>query len=214
MPWYYAGPDAKPIGPVSVEELQAARWSGAVTPETYVIEHTGEPGSPGAWRHYREVFPGTAAHLPPLPPIPSVVVHPPPPPLVSIPPPTHPLFPSASYAPAQPPVFPSPPGPHSSYPVRRGNSYCVCGFWLGLAGLILSPACGSGLFLAVPSLIICIIGFFQVQSRPDESGRGFAIAGAILSSLTILIVVGFLFYLGSVTIKQHQVMEQSSFDSQ
>ena len=42
MPWYYAGPEAKPVGPLSVEELHARHLSGAVTAETYVIEHTGQ----------------------------------------------------------------------------------------------------------------------------------------------------------------------------
>ena len=44
MPWYYAGPDAKPVGPVTLNELHACRVRGIVTPETYVIEHTGQPG--------------------------------------------------------------------------------------------------------------------------------------------------------------------------
>jgi hypothetical protein len=37
MPWYYVGPDAKPVGPLSLEELQSRRLSGALSPETYVI---------------------------------------------------------------------------------------------------------------------------------------------------------------------------------
>ena len=49
MPWYYAGPEAKPVGPVSLEELHARRLSGAIQPETYVIEDTGQPDPARAW---------------------------------------------------------------------------------------------------------------------------------------------------------------------
>ena len=71
MPWYYAGPEAKPVGPLSVEELHDRRVSGVVGPDTYVIEHTGHGAANLAWKHYKEVFP---TNLAPTAPIPAAAV--------------------------------------------------------------------------------------------------------------------------------------------
>src|ERR1035441_5503835 len=107
MPWYYAGPEAHPVGPVTLDELHACRVNGTVKPQTYVIEHTGQPSENWAWKHYQDIFPSSPA-LPPLPPLsPPPVPVPPVVPPQAIPPqviPPHPLFPSA--APAQHSVFP------------------------------------------------------------------------------------------------------------
>jgi hypothetical protein len=210
MPWYYAGPEAKPVGPVTLEELHARRLSGALTADTYVIEHSGAPGTPGAWRHYREIFPESAA-LPPLPPAPAF----PPPPVAASP--GHPLFPSAAHVPLAPhPAYVPAAAPHAHYPARRTNGWCAWGFGLGLAGFIFSFACGAGLLLAVPALIICILGFIQVQQRPDQSGKGLAVAGAVLSGLALLIAIGFFIYTVPIMIKNHAwtVTEQSSTNSE
>src|ERR1700679_68085 len=109
MPWYYAGPAATPLGPVSVEELHALRASGTITPETFVIEHTGPGAANLAWKRFGDIFP--AAPLPAIPPVPPIPSAPAPfPHPISAPPPTpvphptvipgmvpapHPLFPSA-----------------------------------------------------------------------------------------------------------------------
>src|ERR1035441_2641879 len=99
MPWYYAGPEAKPVGPVTLDELHACRVNGTVKPETYVIEHTGQPSENWAWKRYQDVFPSSPS-LPPLPPpSPPPVVMPAPPVAQPQAIPPHPLFPSA--APAQ-----------------------------------------------------------------------------------------------------------------
>ena len=88
MPWYYAGPEAKPVGPVSAEQLQGLLASGTITPETFVIEHTGPGAANLAWKRYREVFPATAV-LPPIPLAPLTPAHPatvtPPAPGVTVP---------------------------------------------------------------------------------------------------------------------------------
>ncbi len=216
MPWYYAGPEAKPVGPISLEELQTRRSSGVVTPETYVIEHTGVAGAPGAWRRYREIFPESPT-LPPLPPVPGVVPLPPPPMAASPTSQVHPLFPSAAHAPAihVPSSVPLA-APHAHYPVRRTNPWCAWGFGLALAGFIFSFFCGIGLLLAAPALIICILGFVKVHQQPDQSGRGLAVAGAVLSGLALLISVAFLVYAVPLIIKNHEwtVTEQSSTNSE
>jgi hypothetical protein len=107
-------------------------------------------------------------------------------------------------------------GPHGYFPVRRTNSWCAWGFGLGIAGFILTFACGLGLLIAAPALLICILGFVQVQRHPDQSGRGLAVAGGILSALALLISIGFLAYAVPVMIKNHSwtVTEQSSSNSE
>ena len=184
MQWYYAGLDAKPVGPISSEELQARRLSGAVTPETYVIEYVGQPGDALAWKRYREVFPSIA--------IPSPVRALPPPPPVAPPVPTqpHPLFPSASVTPKVP-VRPLPSAGHlPGFHARTTNPWCTWGFGLGLASLfLLLPSCGLTAFLAILAAGISIVGILQVQHDPAQSGRGLAFGGLALSAATILIIV-------------------------
>jgi hypothetical protein len=187
MPWYYAGSEAKPVGPISLEELHAARSNGAITPETYVLEHSGQPGGAGAWHRYREVFPASL----PLPPVPMTQPVPAPVP--------HPLFPSAT---GTAPVFQHA-APHGHYPIRRTNALCAWGFGLGVAGFILSITC-TGILLAIPALIMCVLGFTQVQRRPDQSGRGLAVAGFVLAVLGTLISLGILAWFLPAAIKQEQ----------
>jgi hypothetical protein len=197
--WYYAGPDAKPNGPVSLEELQARRGTGVISPETYVIEHAGAAGVVGGWRHYREVFPDQSS-LPPLPGAPPSA-----PPVVASPAPVlpvitaaavsgaHPLFPSAGATPTAPPppAYPSniPPhaAPHGHYPSYPTNAACAWGLGLGLAGFFMSFVLGIGILLAVPSLILSVLGLVQVQHRRNQSGAGLAITGGVLALLGLII---------------------------
>lgn len=202
MSWYYAGLEAKPVGPVSLEELHARRLSGVIGPDTYVIEQT-TTGTVGAWRHYRELFPENI-HVP-LPPLPSPIP-------MAASAPAHPLFPSAASPPppiAAPTIAPHA-APHGHYPPRPLNTCCAWGFGLGIAGFILSFFCGAGLLLAAPALVICILGFAQVQQRDDQSGRGLAAAGAVLAALALLISIGILSYLVPTMIKQHEQAAQQN----
>lgn len=201
MSWYYAGPEAKPVGPVSLEELQARRVNGLIAADTYVIEQTGQPGVVGTWRRYQEVFP-PAASLPPLP-----LTHPPA--LPPAPPAAHPLFPSAAAIPARLPVYPPNvlphAAPHGHYPVHPMNACCAWGFGLGLAGFVLAFVCGIGLLLSAPALIICILGFAQVQQRRDQSGGGLAIAGGVLALIGLIISIAILAYVVPLAIKEQQL---------
>jgi hypothetical protein len=220
MPWYYAGPEAKPVGPLSVEELQARRLHGAVTPETYVIEHTGQPVENLAWKRFRYVFP-TSPVLPPLPVIPPLT---PPAPVPPIPPtptaPTaaqpHPLFPSAAPTGAAPSVFPPTHRPDPYYQIKPTNPWCAWGLALGLLGFIFSFACGIGLFLSLPSLLLCIVGLVQVHKNREQSGQGLAIAGLILSGIALVIAFIIILAFAIPMIKAHglTVTEQTSNDSE
>jgi hypothetical protein len=213
MPWYYVGPDAKPVGPLSLEELQSRRLSGALSPETYVVE-TGTPTAPKEWRHYREFFPA-AAVLPPLPPLPAPPVPHAPPVL------PHPLFPSAvpSSSPHSPggPVFT---GTHPSvynhppHALGRTNAWCAWGFGLGLAGLPFL-VCGVGVFMAIAGLIVSIIGLVELRKHRDQQGRGLAIAGISCSLLTLLIVgaMGVAWAVSSLRTSVQMTTEQTTNDT-
>jgi len=210
MPWYYAGPEAKPVGPVSLAELHARRVRGTVKPETYVIEQTGQPLEGLAWKRYQEVFPSNPS-LPPLPPlIPTPPVAPPPPAAQG-----HPLFPSAPVT-GQPPGYPPGARPDPYYNVKPTNGWCGWGFGFGLAAIVLSFACGIGLFPALLSIPLCIIGLVQVHKHREQAGQGLAIAGLILSGIAVLISLIFVISLAVPIMKAHglTVTEETSNDSE
>jgi hypothetical protein len=219
MPWYYAGPEAKPVGPVSLEELHARRVNGVVSPETYIIEHTGQSGDPGTWKRYREIFPPA----PSLPPVPLLSL---PPPLAVVPVqpvapsqaiPPHPLFPSAASASPQQPVFAPATRPDPYYQIKPTNGWCLWGFVLSLIGLFFTVfACGTGVFLALPAFFICCIALVRVHHNQTQSGRGLAIAGLLVSGFTLLIFLGIFTAFAIPAIKgyEHTVTEQSTNDTE
>ena len=209
MPWYYAGPDAKPVGPVTLEELHASRARGTIQPETYVIEHTGQPAADWSWKKYQEVFPPA-----PTPP----PFGPPPAPPVSAPSPVvtaHPLFPSAAPVSSQPPVFPAAARPDPYYAIKPTNGWCAWGFGLGLASFLFSFVC-LGILLAIPSLLLCIWGLTQLGKNPGQSGRGLALWGLALSTFALVISLVFIIVIAVPIFKAHEltVTEQTSNDSE
>jgi hypothetical protein len=212
MPWYYAGPEAKPVGPLSSEELQARHAQGIVKPETYVIEHTGAPGPDWSWKRYQELFPpapsAPPAPIPTLPPAPPIGA-----PAAAAP---HPLFPSAAPVASAGSVFPPTPRPDPYYATKPTNGWCAWGFGFGLAGFVFSIACGIGLLLAVPSLLLCVVGMSQLRNHPEQSGRGLALWGLALSTLSLVISLAIIIWVAVPMIKSSQmtVTEQTSNDSE
>jgi hypothetical protein len=212
MSWYYVGPDAQPVGPISLEELQSRRAAGAVAPETYVIE--APPGSaPKEWLRYREVFPAKAQPLPPgLPPLPTAG-SPPPVPTMGIP---YPVLP------APVPATPSPGGPvftgahPSTYrlPPSHNNPWCVWGFGLGIASL---PCllCLIGLLLAIMVDLHQPDDAADERRRCEQHGRGLAIAGLIASVMALFL--GAIVFAAALSSSWHSVVsmttEQTSNDS-
>jgi hypothetical protein len=237
MPWYYAGPEAKPVGPVTLEELKALRARGTVAPETYVIEEKGQGMSGLAWKRYQELFPD-AASLPPLPPLPGLppltqapYVPPPVPPVT--PPPVlqgHPLFPSA--APAAYPSSVSPvyhPSSHQPPPFnpaarpdvyRYGkptNGWCAWGFGIGLASFCFSLfLCGSGFLPALLAVPICIVGLLKLNKHREQAGLWLAIWGLVLSGLALVVAGIYFYYLAMPIMKSHglTVTEETTNDSE
>jgi hypothetical protein len=209
MPWYYAGPESKPVGPVTLEELRARHLSGIVSSETYIIEHGDRPIENWSWKRYREVFP---TNLPPVPPPAAVPLSPAP--AVPTPAAAHPLFPSA--APAQHSVFPPGARPDPYYNVKPTNGWCAWGFGLGLFSFFLAFACGVGLLPALLAFPLCIVGMVQVHQHREQAGQGLAVAGLILSGLALLISLIFIISLAVPILKAHglTVTEQTSNDSE
>lgn len=214
MPWYYAGPEAKPVGPISAEELHSRRAGGIISPETYVIEQTGQSPETLAWKRYQDLFP-TGGALPPLPPLPA---SPPAPPVAS--PPgaqPHPLFPSAAPHPAQHPIFPHPPGPDPYYTkTRPTNGYCAWGFGFALASVVLIIVCGIGILPAIMAVPLCIAGLVQVHKHHEQAGKGLAIAGLILACVGLLLSLAVIVSLTMPILKAHglTITEQTSNDSE
>jgi hypothetical protein len=238
MPWFYAGPEAKPVGPISVEELHACRVRGTISAETYVIEQKAQSGAAMAWKRYSEVFPASPS-LPPVPtfspppPPPAPVVNPPVPPApapapaslapqppAAMPPVAspHPLFPSAAPIPGQHAVFApgTRPDPYYNRPVHPTNAWCAWGFWLGLASFFLALACGLGVFVAPISVVLCIVGLAQVHSHREQGGQYQAIWGIILSFIALVIAAIFIFAVDLPFFRAHglTVPEETSNDSE
>jgi hypothetical protein len=214
MPWYYAGPEAKPVGPISAEQLHDLRATGTITPETFVIEHTGPGAADLAWKRYGELF--SAAPPPPPPSAP-----PPPPPAflppspIPVPPPAHPLFPSSSPVAGAYPVYPSPGYSPVHPPAKPTNGWCAWGFGLSLLGFFFA-FCGIGVIPALISVILCIVGLVQVSKNREQAGQGLAIGGLIFSAIGLIIAVILIACLAAPMLKAQgiTVTEQTSNDSE
>lgn len=72
--------------------------------------------------------------------------------------------------------------PSETPPPRRGLG--IAALVLGIAGLLTLPFCGIGLLLAIAGLIVGIIAVVR------RNGRGMAIAGLILSAVTLAVAIG------------------------
>jgi hypothetical protein len=231
MPWYYAGPEAKPLGPVSAEQLQGLFASGTISSETFVIEHTGPGSAHLAWKRYREVF-SAVTTLPPLPPTahapfhPTTVTPPAPPAPVpgAVPAPipsapaaaaAHPLFPSAATAYPGHPTYLPPMQPYAYAPIRPTNSWCAWGFALSLVGFCFAFLC-IGIIPALIAAVLCIIGLVQVNKNREEGGMGLAVTGLIFSGVAVLIFAVIVVAFVPSILKGHglTVTEQTSNDSE
>jgi hypothetical protein len=80
------------------------------------------------------------------------------------------------------------PGPISMPPTPRNNSLAVAGMSLGILAVTLGVCCCYGLPFSVPGIICSSIALSQIKKDPfNQQGKGFAIAGLILSILSIFL---------------------------
>ena len=102
---------------------------------------------------------------------------------------TLPEFASA-FTPQSPPPFTTPGGT----PWRRTNAYALWGMICGLVGLLSCCCCCLSLPCGALGLIFSLIGLSEINQHPDiYQGRGVAIAGIVLSTLSLLIGICMLF---------------------
>jgi Domain of unknown function (DUF4190)/GYF domain 2 len=93
-----------------------------------------------------------------------------------------PEFAAAFGLPAPPTIIPV-----STSHLRTTNAFATWGMILGILALV---CCCFKLLLASLGLIFSLIGLSQINARPDiYEGRGFAIAGIVLSGLSLLLAV-------------------------
>lgn len=84
------------------------------------------------------------------------------------------------------PQVPPPINPLSGSHLRTTNSFATWGMIFGILALV---CCCPKILFATLGLIFSLIGLSQINSRPDiYEGRGFAIAGIVLSGLSLLLV--------------------------
>jgi hypothetical protein len=100
---------------------------------------------------------------------------------------------------AAPPTIPVPIAGGPSHP--KTNTMAATGFVLGLLSMLIGWLCCLAFLLSPLGFIFSVIGFTQIKRKPaEQTGKGLAIAGIILSVFGIIvsIVCLVLFWFGMV----------------
>ena len=74
-------------------------------------------------------------------------------------------------------------------PAPKTNGFAVAGFVLGICSILFGWLCCFNI-TSVLGLVFSIIGLCQIGGKKG-SGKGLAVAGLVLSILSILLLVGF-----------------------
>ena len=92
------------------------------------------------------------------------------------------------FAPPHPPIIkPLPPGTSLAGQLPRTNFYAATGLIFG----ILSWVCCCGFPFNVLGLVFALVGWSQINRHPElYEGRGLAIAGVILSAISLVLTFG------------------------
>lgn len=94
---------------------------------------------------------------------------------------------------------PSAPAPISLPARPRNNSYAVAGLTLGILALTVGLCCCYGFPFSIPGVICSTIGLNEIKRDQNEQGRGLAIAGLVLSILSILLAIGLVIFAVSLS---------------
>jgi hypothetical protein len=91
-----------------------------------------------------------------------------------------------------PPISPPLRGTSSAGRMAKTNSYAQAGMIFGILSLV---CCCCGFPFGILGLVFSLIGLSQINANPQlHEGRGMAIAGLILSILSLLLSVGSMFF--------------------
>ena len=100
-----------------------------------------------------------------------------------------------------PPIAPPKAGTSTAGRMAKTNSYAQAGMIFG----ILSVTCCCGFPFGILGLVFSLIGLSQINANPElHEGRGMAIAGLVLSIVSLLLGAGCMFL--NLAINQPQVM--------
>jgi len=81
--------------------------------------------------------------------------------------------------------------PAAMWPTQRTNGFAITGLALGVFSLAISFCCCGGLPFNLLGIIFSGIGLAQIHRRPEiYSGKGAAIAGLVISALSLLLGIG------------------------
>jgi hypothetical protein len=89
-----------------------------------------------------------------------------------------------------PPIAPPKPGTSTAGRMAKTNSYAQAGMIFG----ILSVTCCCGFPFGILGLVFSLIGLSQINANPElHEGRAMAVAGLILSIVSLLLGAGWMF---------------------
>lgn len=95
---------------------------------------------------------------------------------------------------ALPPIRPLP-GQVTTGFGRRTNGFAIAGLILGIFSFVISFCCCGGLPFNLLGLIFSVIGLAQINRRPEVyDGKGAAVAGLIISALSLLLGLGIVLF--------------------
>ena len=113
--------------------------------------------------------------------------------------------PAPSVAPE--PIRPLTTGPTSSGFGPRTNGFAIAGLILGIFAFVISFCCCGGIPFNLAGLTCSIVGLMQINKQPDVySGKGAAIAGIIVSGLSLLVGIGMT--LLGVALNWHEIVRE------
>jgi hypothetical protein len=143
----------------------------------------GRPAEPQPWQQYPHapVDPQAPVNYPEYPP--PYPAQPPPGPSYGFPP-----VPPPGYA--GPPYYPGPYDPYQAYQARHQhtNGLAVASLITSIVGIPLSFLCYLGLPLAIVGIVLGIVSLSQIN-RTHHQGRGLAIAGIAIGSVTLTLLL-------------------------